>query len=525
MVERVNYSGLVVAGIGFFLTRFTVALAIYDDPIRFYFAGVVPLVLGLGLAAFGVALAVADVRGRVARTTAIWCVIGLGTMALLVFLTVLGSTAGDLDRVATSRSRAYLSNFLIGGSVGGTLTGLYAARTRRQQGEIREQANRLHVLNRLLRHEIINAVAVIRGWLTEIGRDDSRAKEVIEERAVAIERTIDQVKYLARSTATDGFSRAEIDLRTCLEESVETVTERHPTAEISMKPCPADLPVRATDRLTLVFTHLLENSIEHGGDSRPELAVSVGETQVRVSVRDRGPGLPESQRALLETGEIQEYDDPETGFGLNVARLLVEDFSGTIETEIDSDGTTVTVVLPRATNDRDLQRPIPVGVDRVRPSMPHLLVTTGSALVAGVFYGVASELLGGSVAGIGVFYGVENGIVGWFTHEFHSVVFAFVFAGLISITPERYRSQTLAYVGIGAGWAFVLWVVAAGVIAPVWLRLIGIPAGIPNFSGRLLVSHLVWGISLGVLTAWGYRTVVPWLVSVGGRWRLLPTSK
>ena len=522
MGRRVNYSGLVVAGIGFFLTRFTVTLAIYDDPVRFYFAGIVPLVLGLGLAAFGVALAVADVRAAVARTTALWCVIGLGTMSVLVVLTLVGSTAGDLADLPTLRSRAYLSNFMIGGSVGGTLTGLYASRTERQRGEIRDQANRLQVLNRLLRHEIINAVAVIKGWITQVGPNEAKATRVIAERAEAIERTIEDVKYLARSTGTEGLSSARVDLRPCLEDSVETVTARHPSADVTIADCPTDLSVRATDRLGLVFTHLLENSVEHGEDPRPELHVSTTPTQVRVSVRDRGPGLPASQRALLETGAIQEYDDPKTGFGLNVARLLVEDFGGDIETAVDSTGTTVTVVLERAAVEHDTRPPLPTGAEGVRPTIPHLLVTTAAALLAGVFYGLASELLGGSIAGIGVFYGTESLVVGWFTHEFHSVVFAFVFAGLVSLAPERYRGNPLAYVAIGAGWAFTLWVIAAGVIAPVWLRLLGIPAGVPNFSGYLLVSHLAWGISLGALTAWGYRVVVPRISPVVDRWSRLP---
>jgi len=92
MARTVNYSGLVVAGTGFFLTRFTVTLALYESPAQFYFAGVVPLMLGLGLAAFGVGLAVADVEASVVRTTAVWCVAGALAMAALVLLTLLGST-------------------------------------------------------------------------------------------------------------------------------------------------------------------------------------------------------------------------------------------------------------------------------------------------------------------------------------------------------------------------------------------------------------------------------------------------
>jgi hypothetical protein len=51
--------------------------------------------------------------------------------------------------------------------------------------------------------------------------------------------------------------------------------------------------------------------------------------------------------------------------------------------------------------------------------------------------------------------------------------------------------------------------VAAGIIAPVWLRLLGNPAPIPNLSISLLWAHLTWGLTLGVLTAVGYRRVAP----------------
>jgi predicted outer membrane lipoprotein len=72
-------------------------------------------------------------------------------------------------------------------------------------------------------------------------------------------------------------------------------------------------------------------------------------------------------------------------------------------------------------------------------------------------------------------------------------------------------------VGIGIGWGLVLWFVAAGVISAVWLRLLGIPAPLPSLSSMTLVTHLVWGGSLGVLTALGYEHVVPLLSRLGER--------
>ncbi len=518
MGSHVNYSGLVIAGIGFFLTRFTVTLAIYENPVRFYLAGILPLVLGLGLAAFGVALAVADVETTLVRTTAIWCAIGAGTMLVLVLLTLLGSTPGGMPDLASVRSRTYLSNFLIGGSVGGTLTGLYASTNRRQRGELKQQANRLKVLNRLLRHEVLNAVTVIRGQ-TDMEGETNDTNEVIVSYSDAIVDTINEVKYLAQGPWANEPASAAIDITDVLDRSIEKIREQYPDADIDVDIDADTLSVRANDRLERVFTHLLENAVVHSGegDAPVEVTVRSTATDVRISVTDSGPGLPESQRQLLETGEIPEYDDPNTGFGLNIARLLVESYRGSIETDIDDTGSTITVVL-RQTEPKGVNpRPIPTDLSGVRPAIPHLLVILAAAVIAGVVYGAVVETMGSSVSVIGVFYGIDNALVGWITHEFHSIVFGFVFAGLLSVAPAWYRDRLGGTLLVGAGWSIALWFGAAGVISPIWLRLLGIPATIPSLSFMLLLSHLAWGLSLAVLTYLGYRHVAPELMAIRDR--------
>jgi signal transduction histidine kinase/uncharacterized membrane protein YagU involved in acid resistance len=520
MSRRVNYSGLVIAGIGFFLTRFTVTLALNQDPMRFYFAGVVPLVLGLGLAAFGVALAVADIEAVVVRTVAAWTVIGTLAMLVLVVLTLVGSSADGMPAFSDVQAQVYLSTFLIGGSVGGTLTGLYASLNRRQRVELERQANRLEVLNRLLRHEVLNALTVIRGYAPLVGTDDGRAADLIQERSDDIEATIDEVQYLARSARAAPAGGVSVGLAGVLEESAAAVRERFPDASVSVGPVPADLEVEADARLSNVFTQLLTTAAARAPADKPGVEVSVEVTPrtAHVTVAFRAEALSAAERALLERGEIGEYDDPSSGFELNLIRLLVESYHGRIEAARRDDRTELTVVLPRPGGVVAGDGLISAGVAGVRPAIPTLVVTLAAALLAGVAYGIVSEALGGSIAGIGVFYGAASPLVGWITHEFHSVVFGFVFVGLVSVAPARHRERYAAHLVIGLAWGLVLWLGAAGVIAPVWLRLLGIPASLPSLSGRLLLAHLVWGASLGLLTAWGYRHVAPRLARLrGGR--------
>lgn len=525
MAPRVNYSGLVIAGIGFFLTRFTVTLALNQDPLRFYFAGVVPLVLGLGLAAFGVALAVAEIEASVVRTVAAWTVIGTLAMLVLVVLTLVGSSTDGTPTFSDGQTQVYLSTFLIGGSVGGTLTGLYASLNRRQRVELERQANRLEVLNRLLRHEVLNALTVIRGYAPLVGTDDGSAAELIQERSDDIEATIAEVKYLSRSARAAPSGGVTVDLADVLEESAAAVSERFPDVSVSVGPVPADVEVEANARLAHVFTQLLATAAARApADGRDiEVALEPTARTAQVTVAFPAEVLSVAERALLERGEIGEYDDPSSGFELNRVRLLVESYHGRIETASRGERTELTVVLPRAGGVVAGEGLISTGIAGVRPAIPTLVVTLAAALLAGVAYGIASEALGGSVAGIGVFYGAASPLVGWITHEFHSVVFGFAFAGLVSVAPARYRDRYAGHLVIGLAWGLVLWLGAAGVIAPVWLRLLGIPAPLPSFSARLLAAHLAWGASLGLLTAWGYRHVVPRFGRPrGGLSRVLP---
>lgn len=508
---RFNYSGLVIAVIGFVLTRFTVSLALYDDPVRFYVAGIIPLVLGLGLAAFGVALVVADLEQSLVRITATWCVIGAGTMLVLVLLTVVGSTGTLMPPTETLRSQLYFSNFLIGGAIGGTLTGLYAARSRRHHAAVRQQANRLEVLNRILRHEVLNAITIIKGYADLDPSDHPNARRVITEHADAISRTIDNVRYLSESTTTSTTPNTPLDLKACLQASIQSISEEYPDAEIETGTPDHDVEVMATSRLELAFTHLLENAIIHTQGDTPHVQVTVHPTpsRVEVSITDHGPGLPQPQQDLLDAGEITEFDDPRDGYGLNVVRLLVESFGGTIDTTVTGEGTTITVSLRRPPDQASGVQATDTGLTGLRLDYRRLLIVLGASIVAAIAYGAVSHYLGGDVAGIGVFYGLPDPAVGWITHQFHSAVFAFMYAGLLTQLPARYRDHLPAYIGLALAWGLALWIGASGFIAPIWLTLLDIPVPIPNLTSRFLFTHIAWGLALGTLTGLGYRHLTP----------------
>jgi len=114
------------------------------------------------------------------------------------------------------------------------------------------------------------------------------------------------------------------------------------------------LQVRAdSDRLTQVVTNLLSNAMKFSpNDGIVEIHVSRSVHQVRIEVRDRGPGIPEEfrKRIFQKFSQADSSDTRQkggTGLGLNISRAIIERLGGSIGFDTRTgEGTTFFFELP-----------------------------------------------------------------------------------------------------------------------------------------------------------------------------------
>jgi PAS domain S-box-containing protein len=107
------------------------------------------------------------------------------------------------------------------------------------------------------------------------------------------------------------------------------------------------------DRLHQVLTNLLSNATKYSprGDA-VRVAMAVHGGRVRVSVSDRGPGIPEEFRKKVfeKFGQVDSSDSRQkggTGLGLPITRAIAERHGGTVDfTSVVGEGTTFYVELP-----------------------------------------------------------------------------------------------------------------------------------------------------------------------------------
>lgn len=114
--QQVKYGGLVVAGVGFILSRATL-LVVVDrggSAVAFLTTGFLPLSVGLALTAFGVSLAVSTFEPWYVNTVAAWTLAGTAGMGLVAALSAANPMLAEGAMLATAQSSALVANTLIG---------------------------------------------------------------------------------------------------------------------------------------------------------------------------------------------------------------------------------------------------------------------------------------------------------------------------------------------------------------------------------------------------------------------------
>ncbi|WP_254273020.1 PAS domain S-box protein [Haloarcula marina] len=207
-------------------------------------------------------------------------------------------------------------------------------------------AQLIGLLNRVLRHNLRNELTVIHGY-TEFVEERPEDVDVVSgirrpvKRLVALsERAHELETYARRDRKPERLWPCDI---------VETVAEAHrerfPEATVRVD-VDADCGVCVGREIERAVSELVTNALEHAPSSDTAVDVRVrrdGEW-VEIAVADDGPGIPEIEATVVETGEETPLQHG-TGLGLWLVNWIVTQYGGSFQLAGD-DGTVATLRLP-----------------------------------------------------------------------------------------------------------------------------------------------------------------------------------
>jgi PAS domain S-box-containing protein len=249
------------------------------------------------------------------------------------------------DRVFWGRLTAVLQTGDEGQSVVDGVVEDISARKHRQR--------QLRVVDRILRHNMRNDISVISGYasyLAENGADIDEAVESILTRSQKLLRTAEKghvvVDVLSEAAETTSF-----DLIPDIDRTVEGLEDLFPDATIDVA-LPQEAHVDALRDVDLAVHELIENSIVHH-DGTPTIAVDVrtGDDTVTIRVSDDGPGIPSREYEILSGVRDVDSLSHGSGMGLWLVHWIVRLSGGEIDFDTSSDGSVVTITLPKGAED------------------------------------------------------------------------------------------------------------------------------------------------------------------------------
>lgn len=152
---------------------------------------------------------------------------------------------------------------------------------------------------------------------------------------------------LSRQPAFSSGRVRRIDLIDLILEAGDATDLRPPRLQISAHGDVSSIHVDAQG-LRRVLTNLLENAARHGRERPIDVSCERSDDRLSISVRDRGPGVPQQDLSALTAKFVSLSDRRGTaGLGLWIVAQIVEALGGTLQFSTRPEyGLTASVTLP-----------------------------------------------------------------------------------------------------------------------------------------------------------------------------------
>lgn len=235
----------------------------------------------------------------------------------------------------------------------GELAGTFAIC--RDVTRLKERTRQLHVLDNIMRHNIRNELNVIHGRGEQLRNrlegELEAAADVIVDRAETLLMTSEKSREIT-AVLSDPRESVPIDIGRVVRDVAESTADDWPDADVVVTG-PTRLVVSATESIDAALEELFTNAVLHNDGETPHVCVDLeidGSWGI-LRMRDDGPGIPEFDRNVLESGAAIEPLSHGSGLGLWLIYWAITRSGGEIRVEDrEPRGTEITIRLPLATD-------------------------------------------------------------------------------------------------------------------------------------------------------------------------------
>jgi PAS domain S-box-containing protein len=223
--------------------------------------------------------------------------------------------------------------------------------------DLEKRTRQLRVLDNILRHNLRNDLTVVRGLAEEVrSQTTGEIADTVDE---IVTKTNELMSTGEKSRSiTDLLSeeprRKSVDITSAVRSITAEFAAARPGIRIDVD-APERLVVDTTLKIREAIEELIRNAVIHNDRNTPsiDICIEANDETAEIRITDNGPGIPEMDRAVLETGQAIDDLYHGSGLGLWLVYWIINRSNGSIVVEsAESRGTEVTIRLPRVADER-----------------------------------------------------------------------------------------------------------------------------------------------------------------------------
>lgn len=219
----------------------------------------------------------------------------------------------------------------------------------------RQQRERLHVLSRILRHDIRNQLNKILALHKVVDKVEHSQKQWVETALGAANNlyTTAEKHRLIEKKIAGKSKRHPQNLIQIVSEVVAEVREEYPNAAITCAVAESEY-VAVTGGFAIAVEEIIVNAIKHNDSPEPQVKITTVENHnsyyIDIKIADNGPGIEPKQAEIIEAPrQVDQSTEHLDGLGLWAVRWVMSNCEGRLRFEAnDPRGTVAILSVPRS---------------------------------------------------------------------------------------------------------------------------------------------------------------------------------
>lgn len=191
------------------------------------------------------------------------------------------------------------------------------------QISLRVYQERVSLINKILRHDLMNHCASMRSAVRLFKRHDKR--EFLDSLEQILEKSINLIKGMKdlEQFVRENPALTPLELTDILAQIIPSYDRLQFDIKGSGK-------VMGDFALASVFDNIIKNALTHGQADKIAITIQRDATHVRIEIADNGRGIPKKVKSRIFTESYVFGKTGNTGIGLDIVRRTVDRYDGTI---------------------------------------------------------------------------------------------------------------------------------------------------------------------------------------------------